>query len=298
MTADAETPATVIISGNDELGAHVSNAGGVQHAPARAAQLGATVFQVFTKQAARWAEPALTDDAVAAFASASHDAGIRIRSAHDSYLINLASPDDALRTRSLGSFIAELERCERLGIELLVSHPGNATDGDVASGIDRNAEAITHALETVPGTAMVLLETTAGSGTSIGGSFEQLARIIDRIGGSAASRVGVCLDTCHVWSAGYDIVNAYRDVFLQFDDCLGLDRLRMFHLNDSATPFASRRDRHADIGMGSIGDEPFRRIVTDSRFPDVPKVIETPKLPDVLTADLRNLARLRGFRAG
>ncbi|HEX6694676.1 MAG TPA: deoxyribonuclease IV [Longimicrobiales bacterium] len=280
----------------NEIGAHVSNAGGVQHAPARAAQLGASVFQVFTKQAARWAEPELTDDAVAAFAAASHDAGIVIRSAHDSYLINLASPDDALRTRSLASFIAELERCERLGIELLVSHPGNATDGDLSSGIDRNAEAITHALETVGGRTMVLLETTAGSGTSIGGSFEQLARIIDRAGASAAARIGVCLDTCHVWSAGYDIVNAYRDVFVQLDDCLGLDRLRMFHLNDSATPFASRRDRHADIGMGSIGDEPFRRIVTDSRFLNVPKVIETPKLPDVLTADLRNLARLRAFR--
>lgn len=298
MTTEPDTTATVIDNVIDEIGAHVSNAGGVEHAPARAAQLGATVFQVFTKQAARWAEPALTDDAVTAFMDSSREARIRVRSAHDSYLINLASPDDALRTRSLGSFIAELERCERLGIELLVSHPGNATDGDTASGIDRNAEAITHALESVTGNTMVLLETTAGSGTSIGGSFEQLARIIDRIGTGVAARVGICLDTCHVWSAGYDIVGAYRDVFLQFDDLLGLDRLRMFHLNDSATPFASRRDRHADIGMGSMGDEPFRRIVTDPRFPHVPKVIETPKLPDVLTADLRNLARLRGFRVG
>jgi deoxyribonuclease IV len=282
---------------SDEIGAHVSNAGGVQNAPARAAALGAVVFQLFTKQAQRWAEPEYPEECVTSFRASSAEHHIRIRASHDSYLINLASPDPILRERSIASFAAELHRCAALGVELLVTHPGNATDGDADSGIERNADGLLQAIDRADSDTTILLETTAGTGTSLGSSFEQMARILDRVG-TAAHRFGVCVDTCHIWAAGYPLDTAFDDVFARFNDTIGLDRLRLFHLNDSATPFASRRDRHADIGRGSIGDEPFRRIVTDDRFLHVPKVIETPKLPDVLTADRRNLARLRGYRNG
>jgi deoxyribonuclease-4 len=290
-------PASNQIVPIDEIGAHVSNAGGVHNAPARAAALGTFVFQLFTKQAQRWAEPVYTEECVATFRASSAQHQIHARASHDSYLINLASPDAFLRERSIGSFAAELQRCAALGVELLVTHPGNATDGDVDSGIDRNADGLLEAIDRVDSDTIILLETTAGTGTSLGSSFEQLALILDRVG-AAAPRFGVCVDTCHIWAAGYPLDTAFDDVFARFDDIIGLDRLRLFHLNDSATPFASRRDRHADIGEGSIGDAPFRRIVTDDRFSHVPKVIETPKLPDVLSADQRNLARLRGYRNG
>ena len=281
----------------DEIGAHVSNGGGMHNAPGRAAALDSVVFQLFTKQAQRWAEPVITEQMATAFRAAMAEHDITACTSHDSYLINLASPDAVLRARSVDSFVAELTRCDLLGIPFVVSHPGNATDGDLASGIDRNADALTQALETAPGNVMVLLETTAGTGTSLGASFEQLATIMKRAA-AHESRLGVCIDTCHVWAAGYDLAHDYDDVFLRFENEIGLHKLRFLHLNDSATPFASRRDRHADIGDGSIGIDVFRRIVTDSRFMSVPKVIETPKLPDVLTADRRNLGTLRGLRRG
>jgi deoxyribonuclease-4 len=280
---------------HDEIGAHVSNGKGVQNAPGRARDLNSRVFQLFTKQAQRWAEPALTPEAISAFREACDTLGIDAKTSHDSYLINLASPDDALRERSIASFAAELERCQALGIEMLVTHPGNATDRDFESGIARNADGLLDAIDRVPGDTIILLETTAGTGSSLGASFDQLAAILRRLE-SAHARFAVCVDICHIWAAGYDIRSHYDDVFHRFDDTIGIDRLRLFHLNDSATPFASRRDRHADIGEGSIGDPPFDRIVNDPRFTRVPKVIETPKLPDVLTADRRNLDRLRGYR--
>ncbi len=171
----------------------------------------------------------------------------------------------------------------------------NARVARFVSHIHRNADGLIQALELAPADTTILLETTAGMGTSIGASFEELALILERVD-VHRSRFGVCVDTSHVWAAGYDLSSAFDDVFARFDDCIGLDRLRLFHLNDSATSFGSRRDRHADIGEGSIGDVPFRRIVTDDRFRSVPKVIETPKLPDVISADRRNLARLRGYR--
>jgi deoxyribonuclease-4 len=280
----------------DVIGAHVSNGGGVHNAPRRARELDCSVLQLFTKQAQRWAEPALSPEVISAFHEQCKEHGITVKAAHDSYLINLASPDETLRQKSVASFAAELTRCHALGIEFIVSHPGNATDRDFDSGIARNADGLLESLDAAHNhDTVVLLETTAGTGTSLGASFDQLAMILRRLE-SASHRFAVCVDTCHIWSAGYDIVNSYDDVFNRFDDVIGLDRLRLFHLNDSATPFESRRDRHADIGAGSIGDDAFRRIVTDPRFTRVPKMIETPKLPDVLTADLRNLARLRAYR--
>jgi deoxyribonuclease-4 len=278
------------------LGAHVSIAGGTHEAPFRAKAIGGTAMQVFTKMANRWAERACDDAECTAFRGAMADAALRTAVAHDSYLINLASPDDTLRARSVESMVAELARCEALGIACLVSHPGNYMD-ELENGIARNAAGITQALERVPGTTVLCLETTAGSGTVIGSRFEELARLIGQIPASLHARIGICLDTCHAYSAGYDLVNAYDEVWSLFDDTLGLERLRVLHLNDSKTPFASRKDRHELIAEGSLGEVPFRRIMTDARFVAVPKVIETPKLDDATKTDAKMLGRLAGYAA-
>jgi deoxyribonuclease-4 len=280
----------------DELGAHVSAAGGVHLAPARAAEIGARVLQLFTKQPQRWAEPVLSDQTVTAFRAARNAEGIRTCVSHDSYLINLASPDPALLRRSLASFQAELTRCVRLGVDALVTHPGNATDGDRAAGIARNGEALARALAAVPGPTRVLLELTAGSGTSVGGSFESLAALLKAIPGRQRTRVGVCVDTCHAWAAGYDLVDDHEGVWAALERAFPLERVELFHLNDSSDPLGSHRDRHRDIGEGHL-DEAFRRLLTDPRFAAVPKLIETPKGDDPVAADRKNLARLRAYRA-
>jgi deoxyribonuclease-4 len=281
----------------DLLGAHVSTAGGVRSAPPRAGAIAATAMQIFTKQPNRWAEPTLAAEECAAYAAALADTSASATVSHDSYLINLASPDPTLRKRSIASFEAELARCEALRIHCLVSHPGNYMD-DRASGIARNADGIAEALERVQGDTILCLEATAGTGTVLGSSFEELAEIIQRIPAQLRVRVGVCVDTCHIYSAGYDLVNEYDAVWQRFDDALGLESLRVLHLNDSKTPFGSRRDRHELIAEGSLGEIPFRRIMTDERFHAVPKVIETPKGDDATVTDSRMLALLRSYRDG
>ena len=278
------------------LGAHVSIAGGTHHAPPRARAIGASAMQMFTKMANRWAERLCIDDECAAFRTSLRDTRVRATIAHDSYLINLASPDATLRRRSIESFVAELERCEALGLTYLVSHPGNYID-ERASGIRRNADAITEALSRVPGQTTLCMETTAGSGTAIGATFEDLAELIDAIPEPFRSRLGVCVDSCHAYSAGYDLVNAYDDVWKRFDDTLGISRVKVMHLNDSKTPFASRRDRHELIGEGSLGERAFQQIMNDVRLATVPKVIETPKGTDPTAMDARMLARLRSYIA-
>jgi deoxyribonuclease-4 len=279
------------------LGAHISIAGGTREAPSRAKAIGATAMQIFTKMANRWAERACADEECAAFRAALAGTEVRITAAHDSYLINLASPDPALRRRSIESFVAELLRCEALGLNNLVSHPGNYID-DRVSGVRRNADAITEALERVPGQLILCMELTSGAGTAIGSSFEELAELVDSVAPSVRERVAVCVDTCHAYSAGYDLVKDFDGVWGRFTDVLDMSRLRVMHLNDSKTPFASRRDRHELIGEGSLGAEPFRRIMTDERFVDVPKLIETPKLDDATKTDKRMLARLRRYAEG
>lgn len=281
----------------DELGAHVSAAGGVPHAPARAAALDSAVFQLFTKQPSRWAEPEITTDVADQFQSERRNHAIVSAAAHDSYLINLASADETLFRRSLDCFIGELGRSEALGLDFLVTHPGNATSGDIPSSLDRNAAAIEQAIVSAPGSLVVLLETTAGSGSALGASFEELATLIARIAEPMRSRVGVCLDTCHVFAAGYDLRDHYDDVIERFADTVGLERLRLFHFNDSIGGLGSRRDRHANIGDGALGERPFQRLMTDPRFASVPKLLETPKGADAVTADRANLARLRGYRS-
>jgi len=276
------------------LGAHVSAAGGTPAAPSRARAIGATVMQLFTKQAARWAERDCADDECRAFRDAVAAAELTSVSAHDSYLINLASPDESLRRRSLESLVAELRRCEALGVGNLVSHPGNYME-DRASGLARNADAIAEALETVSGRTILCLETTAGTGTTLGSTFEELAALIDMVPAPFRGRVGICADTCHLFAAGYDLVAEYETVWTRFADAIGLERLRVLHLNDSKTPLGSRRDRHELIGEGSLGELPFRRIMNDERFASLPKIIETPKLDDAETTDRRMLGRLAAY---
>ena len=278
------------------LGAHVSIAGGTHEAPFRARATGATAMQIFTKMASRWAERRCDDQECTDFRTALASTRVRATMAHDSYLINLASPVATLRRQSTESFVGELQRCEALSLEYLVSHPGNFVD-DRASGVRRNADAITEALERVPGTTVLCMETTAGSGTAIGASFEELAELFALIPEPYRSRLGVCVDTCHIYSAGYDLIKDFDGVWSRFDTTLGAERLRVMHLNDSKTPFGSRRDRHESIGEGSLGEGPFRRIMNDERFSRVPKVLETPKLGDATKTDTRMMRRLRGWIA-
>jgi len=278
------------------VGAHVSSAGGTHQAPPRAHAIGGTALQLFTKQANQWREREVDEAEIAAFRAALGATTVSATAAHDSYLINLASPNPELRAKSLASFTAELRRCSALGLDYLVSHPGNFMD-DHDSGLARNADAITEALAAAPGTTLLLLETTAGAGTVLGRTFEELRDIIERIPPDLRVRVGICFDTCHTYSAGYDLVNDYAGVMRHLDDVLGLERLRMMHLNDSKHPLGSRKDRHELIGEGTLGEGPFRNIMTDERLQNVAKVIETPKLDDAETTDRRMLELLRSFAA-
>ncbi len=279
----------------DELGAHVSVAGGTPNAPARAAELDAAVMQVFTKQPNRWAERRVDDEEAAAFRAAREEHGIRTVAAHDSYLINLATASTELFQRSMQAFIGEVRRAEALGLDFVVSHPGNATDGNKERGLRQNADAIIDALDAAPGSVRVLLEGTAGAGTALGATFGELAVLVDQVGQRHPDRVGVCLDSCHLWAAGYDL-RQLDDVLARFHDTVGLSNLRFMHLNDSVSPFDSRRDRHADIGQGTIGEDGFRAIMTHPDLARVPKVIETPKGDDAAAADRANLALLRSLR--
>lgn len=279
------------------LGAHVSTAGGVEHAPARGAEIGANVIQIFTKQVNRWAERDVAAETSEAFRAALRESSIVIAGSHDSYLINLASPDPKLWERSLDSFRRELTRCRALKLDFLVSHPGNATDGDREAGLRRNADAINRALAEDDGTTPVLIEATAGQGTSLGPRFEELAMLLELISPELEARVGVCLDTAHLFAAGYDLVDDYEAVMVEFDRLVGLERVRLLHMNDSKTEFGSRVDRHEQIAEGQMGPRPFSHIMRDERFRQVPKVIETPKGEDPVESDRKNLHRLRRYRS-
>lgn len=276
------------------LGAHTSIAGGTHEAPVRGKAISATAMQIFTKMANRWAERVCENEECEAFISRMGETAIRETCAHDSYLINLASPDTVLRERSIASFTDELRRCNGLGLDYLVSHPGNYMDIR-EDGVARNADAITLALESVAGKAILLMETTAGSGTVLGSNFEEMANLLGRLPAALQSRVGVCVDTAHIFAAGYDLVNDFEAVWTRFADVIGMHRLRMMHLNDSKAPLGSRRDRHELIGEGMIGEGAFRKIMNDPRFSSIAKVIETPKLDNAEVTDRRMLNRLRSY---
>src|SRR5918995_1982018 len=278
----------------ERLGANVSSRGGVHRARVRGKAIGAPAIQVFTKTPSQWREPVIADDSCTAFRRECERLQFCNIVAHDSYLINLASPDPFLSARSETAFISELRRCEAYHIHYLVSHPGNYMDSR-DSGLARNAAAYTRCLRAVPGSVMVLLETTAGCGTGLGSTFEELATLRALIADDVRHRVAFCADTCHLYSAGYDLVGDYDGVWRRWDQILGLDSLHCIHLNDSKTPFASCRDRHELIGEGSLGPPPFRRIMTDPRFARTIKILETPKGKDEFTADRKMLRRLRAY---
>jgi deoxyribonuclease IV len=278
----------------EQLGAHVSTQGGVQTAPARAEEIGATALQLFTKTPNQWREPVISSETREQFRQEMARAGLRAIVSHDSYLINLASPDPALAARSVRAFTAELTRCDLLGIPAVVSHPGNYMD-DRDAGLRRNAAGYARCLEQVPGPVMVLLETTAGTGTVLGSRFEELAELRERIPEPHRARIGFCADTCHLYAAGYDLVQEYDQVWEEWDRLIGLHHLRCLHLNDSKTPLGARRDRHALIAEGTLGAAPFRRIMTDLRLAHIMKIIETPKGDDPVAADRRMLRRLRAY---
>jgi deoxyribonuclease-4 len=256
------------------LGAHEGIAGGVSKAFARAEADGADCLQIFTRNARGWAAKPLEDAEVAAFRSEARRTGKPV-AAHSSYLLNCASQDREIRTKSWDGLADELGRCERLGIPALIFHPGN--HDDESEGIRLVGEAMTRAIEEVPGKARLLVETTAGQGTSLGWRFEQLAAIRDRVPAKARRRVGVCVDTCHVHSAGYDLTTeeGYARTIEELDRAVGLEHVRAFHLNDSKKPRGCRVDRHEHIGEGTLGLGPFRLLVNDARFAEVPGFVET-----------------------
>lgn len=280
------------------MGAHVSVAGGLPRAVERGEAIGATALQVFTKQPQRWAEPELGADDVDGFRRAIGGSDVRATAAHDSYLINLATEKPDLLEKSRAAFRAELERCVRLGIDFLVTHPGNATGGDREAALRQNARVVAEVLGEVEGPTQVLLETTAGSGTALGWRFEELAELLDGIPDDLRPRTGVCLDTAHVFAAGYDLRGDFDGVMEAFDRTVGLERLELLHLNDSKAELGSRVDRHAHIGRGELGEEAFRPVMRDPRLRGVPRVLETPKGDDATASDRRNLETLRRLAEG
>ena len=278
------------------LGAHVSSQGGVAAAPARGGALRATAIQLFTKTPSQWREPALATATVEQFRSEVSRHRLEAVVAHDSYLINLASPDPVLRARSLQSFTNELDRSRALGLRAVVSHPGNYMD-DRDAGLERNAAAYAECLAAVPGDVQVWIEGTAGSGTALGATFEQLRDLRNALPDEFRTRVGFCLDTAHLHAVGYDLAHV-EEVWEEFDRVIGLELLKCLHLNDSRAAAGSRVDRHEWIAEGQIGPEPFRRIMRDPGLSGVIKIIETPKRDDPLRHDRRMLRRLRAYARG
>jgi deoxyribonuclease-4 len=276
------------------IGAHMSIAGGMPRAVERALAVRARVVQLFTRNTNQWKAKHLLPSDIRAFREAWSGSGLHSVVAHDSYLINLASPSRALRRRSIGALAEELSRCDALGIPFLVAHPGAHMGSGFRDGCDRIADSLNQARAIAPGASVaVLLETVAGQGTTIGRSFEELARIRERV--ERPDFVQFCLDTCHVHAAGYDIVSerGYEQTIQEFDDILGLESLRAIHFNDSKTARGSLVDRHEHIGKGHLGTKPFARMLRDPRLSAIPKLLETPKGKDGVVMDRRNLALLR-----
>ena len=275
------------------LGAHMSIAGGVDKAFERGQHAGCDVIQIFTRNNNQWDAPPLTHKQAAQFIAQKKKTGINCVAAHDCYLINIASPDKMLREKSQQALIDEVERADQLRIPYVVMHPGSHTGSGERSGIKLIMSSLRKVLRgTQHATVAMLLETTAGQGSSIGYTFEQLGEIIDNI--REKDRVGVCFDTCHAFAAGYDFRTrkTYRKTFSHFNDVIGLQYLKMFHFNDSKKELGSRVDRHEHIGKGALGHEAFRLILRDKHFKKVPKILETPKSVD-MHEDRVNLATLR-----
>ncbi|MDO4587736.1 MAG: deoxyribonuclease IV [Planctomycetia bacterium] len=260
-----------------KLGSHQSISGGLENAVYAAAKLGFDTVQLFSKNSNQWKAKAIDDKAVEQFQKAIETTGIVTPLIHDSYLINLASPKSELFEKSLNAFSDELKRAAKLNVDWVVMHPGSYTEDTENNGLSRIAKALNDILADVTLPVGVLLETTAGQGTNLGWKFEHLAEIIAK--SSCPERLAVCFDTCHAFAAGYDFRSekTYDETFTKFDDIIGLEKLRAFHLNDSVKDLGCRVDRHAHIGWGKIGQEAFSYILNDPRFYELPMYLETPK---------------------
>ena len=277
------------------LGAHMSIAGGVGNAFLEGKKVDCDAIQIFTKSSRQWAAKPYTKEEIAQFHGNRKETGIASVVAHDSYLLNLGSPDPALRQRSVAAFIDEFERCEVLGVTNLIAHPGAHVGAGEAEGIKTIARSLDEVHKACPGyRAKITLEITAGQGSNLGYRFEQIANMIDAT--HESDRLRVCFDTEHAFAAGYDIrtKEGYERTFSEFDEAIGIDLLAAFHLNDSKKEFHSRVDRHEHIGKGFIGVEAFRLLMNDKRFWGLPMCLETPKGPD-LKEDRENLTLLRSL---
>jgi deoxyribonuclease-4 len=278
------------------FGAHMSIAGGIQRAVDRAVDVDCETLQVFTKSARQWAARPLVDEEVEAFRSRRAEEGIDPAVAHASYLINLGAVDSDLWERSCESFVVEIDRCARLGLDGIVIHPGAHSGEGEQAGLDRVAAALELVLESASAGPRILLETTAGQGTALGGRLEHLTWFLERLG---RERLGVCLDTCHLHAAGYSLA-APADVdatLSEIEEAVGFENVHVMHCNDSLGDAGSHRDRHAHIGAGTIGERGFAALLTDPRLHAVPAVLETPK-DDAGDWDRANLARLRALHRG
>ena len=306
------------------FGSHLSIAGGLYKAVDAAAELGMDTVQIFTHSPSQWsvkpnhsadtegssAKKAksgqsqwvgklLADDDIRNFREAIERTGIRRPCAHDSYLINLATPDDTLWQKSIEAIVAELQRAESLGLEGVVMHPGSFVTSSEDEGQHRIVEGLNEALRRTKGVhCQYWLETTAGQGTNLGHRFEQIAFVLNAV--REPERMGVCVDSCHIFAAGYSLQSSaeYAETMSEFDETIGIDRIRAWHLNDSKKPLGSRVDRHEHIGEGCLGLEPFRHIVNDPRFAQTPMYLETEKGErDGQNLDAMNLATLQSLIA-
>jgi deoxyribonuclease-4 len=277
------------------IGAHMSIAGGLHTAFERAERVGCTAIQIFTKNSNQWKDPVISLDDISKYREAKNKSKVRMVVSHDSYLINLCGANDYLLESSRRAFVEEIKRCDALGIEFLVFHPGAHTTMDRREAVKVVAESLNFSHEATKGAAVTLIETTAGQGTTLGSTFDEIAAMISLVKNEA--RVGVCIDTCHIFAAGYDIRtrNSYEKTITEFDSVIGLDKLHVIHFNDAKKPLNSHVDRHEHIGKGEIGKYAFGFFMNDKRFTGIPKILETPKGEDGYKMDMVNLKILKSL---
>ncbi len=277
-----------------ELGAHESVSGGLHLAFERIKQVGGDALQIFTRNQRQWVPAELKTEEIRLYREAHQESGKMTVASHGSYLVNFATAKEELLKKSTHAFVLELQRCQQLGIPYVVLHPGSHGGDGVEVGLDRFVAGLDGAIERSETEVEVLIETTAGQGTGLGRSFKELAFILQN--SRYSSQLGVCVDTCHIFAAGYDIrsIEKYNETIKELDDQVGLQRVKFFHLNDSKKELGSRVDRHEHIGKGAIGLSGFKNLLNDPRFGDLPMTLETPK-SDSLEEDRENLKTLRSL---
>ncbi|RMG23143.1 MAG: deoxyribonuclease IV [Armatimonadetes bacterium] len=274
------------------IGAHMPTSGGFGEAVRKGSEIGCTAVQVFTSSPQQWRAKKITDEMVEDFLAAREETGLDWMISHDSYLINLAATEEDLRKKSMEALIAEMERCSKLRIPYVVSHMGAHKGEGEEKGLKRLTKSTKSVLAETPEDVSLAMETTAGTGSSLGYRFEHLAEVLEGCGWP--ERLVVCLDTCHVFAAGYDIrtEEGYEAMIEEFGSLVGLERIVCIHANDSLHPFGSRKDRHAHIGEGEIGPEAFRRIVNDPRLAHAPLIVETPDAETMHEVNVRRLTEM------